>query len=263
VPVSPEVPACALNEEDQMRRITEVVAVVASFAAASPSAALQESGDQRAPSFAELAVIEYRSAAALAATAVDPQDEDLQPQQDRTFAPGEQFTSAGTRVSRFGEQGTWQFNIFASGTWGESGFDENGDERDVNYYGGGIGVDYFVWEDFSAGAQLVGLRFSQDGPDTAGGAFEIMLRWHVISEDTWSLYLDGGSGFLKSSDDVPPHGSNYNFTPQAGIGFTIEIGGQVRAMSGIRWHHISNAGSADSNPGIDSLMVYTGITVPF
>jgi len=248
-----------------MQRVTGFVAATAvgSFAIAMPSSALQEHGDLPVPSFADLAVIEYHTAAALAASAVDSQDEGLQPQQDRTFPPGEQFSSAGTRVARFGEQGTWQFNIFASGAWGESGLDENGDERDVNYFGGGIGVDYFIWEDFSAGAQLVGLRFSQDGPDTAGGAFEIMLRWHVISEDTWSFYLDGGSGFLKTSDDVPPHGSNYNFTPQAGVGFTIEIGGQMRAMTGIRWHHISNADSADDNPAIDSLMSYGGITVPF
>lgn len=215
------------------------------------------------PTFAELATLDQRSATTLAAAIIDAQDDVAAPPQDRTLAPGEQFSSAGTRIARFGEQGTWQFNIFASGAWGESGEDENFNERDVDYYGGGIGVDYFIWDDFSAGAQLVGLQFMQDGPDTWGGGFEILLRWHVINDDTWSFYLDGGAGFLKTSDDVPPHGSNYNFTPQAGIGFTIEIGGQMRAMTGIRWHHISNANSADSNPGLDSLMIYGGITVPF
>jgi hypothetical protein len=215
------------------------------------------------PGGADLLAAESSTAGMLAASVIALQDEQVSQDGDDALQVGERFTSDESRLTRFGEKGTWQFNLFASGAWGESNADKDGPIGDVEYFGGGFGVDYFLHDDFSIGAQLVGLSFTQDGPETAGGAFEVLLRWHFISESTWSIYLDGGAGFLKTSDDVPPHGTNFNFTPQAGAGFTIEIGGQMRAMTGVRWHHISNANSADSNPGIDSFMLYAGITVPF
>ncbi len=242
-----------------MQRIAFAV-VVASFVQAIDVNAETAPQPALAPTFADLAEFELEIGATQANLIVQDVGGDPQEEDDTTL----RFSSDEVSLTQYGDQGTWQFNMFVSGARGESGMDEDTfRDSDEAYYGGGIGIDYFIWDNFSAGAQLVGLKFDQDGPNTCGAGVEVLLRWHILTRDTWSMYIDGGAGFLKTSDDVPPHGSNWNFTPQAGAGFTFEIGGDMRAMTGVRWHHISNADFADSNPGIDSLMVYAGITVPF
>ena len=77
------------------------------------------------------------------------------------------------------------------------------------------------------------------------------------------MYVDAGAGLLYTSSDVPDHGSSFNFTPQAGIGFTFDIGQNNRLMIGGRWFHVSNANIYDENPGLDSAMLYVGINMPF
>ncbi len=58
-------------------------------------------------------------------------------------------------------------------------------------------------------------------------------------------------------------GSHFEFTPQGGFGFTYAIKPQMRLVSGVRWHHISNARTNDSNPRRDSILVYVGVSMPF
>jgi hypothetical protein len=74
----------------------------------------------------------------------------------------------------------------------------------------------------------------------------------------WGFFQDGGS-----TKNVPINGSEFNFTPQAGLGITWDIGEGNRWFAGVRWHHISNAGLYSDNPGRDSVLVYTGLSMPF
>lgn len=155
---------------------------------------------------------------------------------------------------RFGDAATWRFNVL--GFYGD-------DFESGHFFGGAVSFTYFMVRNFSVDFELGLAKFGQDGPDAWGGNFNILLRWHFLARDTWSLYVDGGVGFLKTNDDVPDNGSNYNFTPQLGVGASFDIGNDWRMMLGLRWHHISNADTADSNPGRDSLLGYAGISVPF
>ena len=59
------------------------------------------------------------------------------------------------------------------------------------------------------------------------------------------------------------YGSRLDFTPQAGIGCSIAMGGQTRLLVGIGWYHLSNARTTDTNFGIDALAVTTRISLPF
>lgn len=161
---------------------------------------------------------------------------------------------APTPARRFGDAATWRFNVL--GFYGD-------DFESGHFFGGAVSFTYFMVKNFSVDFEIGLAKFGQDGPDAWGGNFNILLRWHFLARDTWSLYVDGGVGFLRTNDDVPDNGSNYNFTPQAGIGASFDIGNDWRLMVGVRWHHISNADTADSNPGRDSLLGYAGISVPF
>ena len=68
---------------------------------------------------------------------------------------------------------------------------------------------------------------------------------------------------METSDAVPAGGSSFNFVAQAGVGISFDIGDEVRLLTGVRWHHISNGRTFDSNPSQDNLYVYAGLSFPF
>ena len=161
----------------------------------------------------------------------------------------------GPRAGNFGDEGTWRINFFGTGAVAFS---------DSNVmYGGFVSLSYFLVDDFSVEFELGVLGFGQEGPDTWGGNANLLIRWHFVSHSTWSIFFDAGAGFLKTNDDVPADGSNYNFTPQAGFGFSMDVGADIRLLAGVRWHHISNANLADNNPGRDSVQFWAGLSIPF
>lgn len=126
----------------------------------------------------------------------------------------------------------------------------------------GAGASRFFADGHSVNLELNGMAFDQNGGDAAGLNFSTILRWHFLRQENWSMYLDGGAGVLVTTNEVPAAGSSFNFTPQAGGGVTVRLTERQRLMLGIRWHHISNANTFDSNPGRDSIMGYVGLNLP-
>ena len=68
---------------------------------------------------------------------------------------------------------------------------------------------------------------------------------------------------LFTSEDVPPTGTSYNFTPQVGLGWTKALQDDQRLHLGVRWFHASNARTSRINPGRDSFVLYGAISFPF
>ncbi len=135
---------------------------------------------------------------------------------------------------------------------------------------GGGGFSYFIVDDLSLEIEFNLMGFSQQGDNAFGVNFTLMMRWHFLVSETWSLYVDGGAGMLGTtaivpgkSVDQPEGGANFNFTPQAGVGVTFEVAENVRFFGGVRLYHISNANTNESNPARDSLFMYAGVSFPF
>lgn len=126
----------------------------------------------------------------------------------------------------------------------------------------GAGISHFFLDGNSINLELNGMAFEQPGDDAVGLNLAAILRWDFIRQQNWSLYIDGGAGLLGTTDSVPSDGSSFNFTPQVGGGATIRLNERNRLMVGVRWHHISNANSFDSNPGQDLIFGYVGINFP-
>lgn len=156
--------------------------------------------------------------------------------------------------SAFGEAGSWRWNI-----WG--GYGNDFDDASQGHFGGG--VSWFIVKNLSLDLEALGLYFDQVGENAFGGNVNLLFRWHFLARDSWSLYADAGAGVLGTSDDVPADGTSFNFTPQAGAGVSFDIFDDVRLLTGVRWHHISNARTSKNNPGRDSVMLYAGISIPF
>ncbi|MDP7028923.1 MAG: acyloxyacyl hydrolase [Phycisphaerales bacterium] len=165
-------------------------------------------------------------------------------------APSEQPAAA------FGAEGSTRWSI--TGRWGIDVMDSGNNE-----YGLGLGLQWFLVDDFAFAPEINLWGFSQEGENAVGGSLDLMFQWHVINGDGWSLYGDFGCGMLGTNHNVPFDGSQFNFTPQAGLGVTFDVGQDRRWIIGVRWHHISNATLYQNNPGRDSVLVYTGISFPF
>ena len=114
-------------------------------------------------------------------------------------------------------------------------------ESDNYFFGFGFGFEYFMADNISFVTQFDGTYVQQIGSDASGANVVTLLRWHFVAEDTWSAYIEAGAGLLWMTNDVPSTGSDFNFTPQAALGLTFDIGSRNRGFIALGWHHISNA----------------------
>jgi hypothetical protein len=73
--------------------------------------------------------------------------------------------------------------------------------------------------------------------------------------------LSWGAGILYTGDETPPGTHRLNFTPQIGVGFDYFLRDTWAVSFEYRLHHISNAGLAPSNPGINSTVFQVGLVV--
>ncbi len=169
-----------------------------------------------------------------------------------------QDTSKPSTLRAFGEPGWWGLTV-------SSGYAHNF-QGDHSFNVAAVTLSSFVARDLELGVELGGWLFNQDGADTAGGTLNLLARWHFWEWDNydWTLYADAGIGILAAGNDVPADGTNFNFNPRLGAGFTKALGEGGRAprlQVGVRWNHFSNARiqGDDENPGRDDLMVYVGV----
>lgn len=162
----------------------------------------------------------------------------------------------------FGQADSWRWGIYGSAAMDI--------RRDGEQYMGFWTAEYFLVDDFSFNIDLGGGYFHQ-GRDDPGDAFganlNLILRWHLVARDSYSLFVEGGAGVLGTTEEIPAGGTNFNFTPQAGFGATFALDEEKgsRLYTGVRWHHISNARikGADDNPGRDAAMAYIGVSFPW
>jgi len=162
-------------------------------------------------------------------------------------------------------QGHWTLQLYGSGTYSQS---------NDRLYGGHVGVGYHFLDGVSVNAELGGeFVHSQDSSGTLGGTggntgaveLDVIFRWHILRGDNWSLFVDGGAGIMESGESFPAQGTHFNFRPQVGLGATLRLTNDLYLIGGAKLLHISNAGLGGEghNPGVDSLMYYLGVLIPF
>ena len=139
------------------------------------------------------------------------------------------------------------------------------DFKDDNMARFALGYGYFLADDFSLDFELAGLYFDQPSENAVGINLSMLFRYHFwcSAEKSWTLYGEAGAGLLGTSDDVPEIGSQFNFTPQIGFGATFDLGGQERLITGIRWHHVSNANTYEDNNAVDHFLLHAGVMFEF
>jgi hypothetical protein len=97
------------------------------------------------------------------------------------------------------------------------------------------------------------------GHETVHAASLSLLARHAFkARGSVQPYIELSSGPIYANKRVPESTSHYNFISQGGVGVTMTHG-STPLMLGIRFFHISNAGYADSNPGINFVGVLFGL----
>ncbi len=92
------------------------------------------------------------------------------------------------------------------------------------------------------------------------GITPLLLRYHFTRRQRLVPFLEAGAGILATTEQVPEATSRFNFTPQAGVGLQFVTASGPAWTLGIRYHHTSNAGIAQRNPGVNAIVFHAGIS---
>ncbi len=84
------------------------------------------------------------------------------------------------------------------------------------------------------------------------------LKWNLERHGRFSPYIELCGGLLFTSHNVPFGTNQVNFTDQAALGTHI-LGAKYNWSLELRYMHISNAGLAPLNPGINTVQVRLGV----
>jgi 8-oxo-dGTP diphosphatase len=167
-------------------------------------------------------------------------------------------SGSGTgEAATFGTADTWRVNILG-GVVSNFTTTTGGEFRSE--------FEYFLVDRFSLVPTFELGAFAQDdGDDPLFVSGALLLRWHFLHGDGWTVFADAGVGVAYLTADLPPSTNAIKFNPQIGAGFTLEIfdGSASRLMGGVRWYHFSNARTAESNEGFDGAEAYLGLSIPF
>lgn len=162
------------------------------------------------------------------------------------------------------QQGTWELGIWTAG-----GHSVPGGTSDTGVWDAGVRVGRVLTDEYGSGFLRGNFEYAVDFIPTyvlvfprqtsyAGGFDPIILKWNFTSGGKVAPYLELGGGVLVSFDDVPPGTNTVNFMPQASFGVQI-FTREKRAVSvAAKYVHISNAGLATPNPGINTLQFSVG-----
>lgn len=120
---------------------------------------------------------------------------------------------------------------------------------------------------FQAVAEAVpALVAFEDSQTIYGGGFNLLLRYDIATGTRLVPFLEGGAGVLLSTpQSTAPtsqfRASQFNFTLQIAPGLRYFLSKRTAISLEYRFHHISDAGLTENNPGINSDFVLLGFSV--
>jgi opacity protein-like surface antigen len=94
-----------------------------------------------------------------------------------------------------------------------------------------------------------------------GGGITAIFRYNFLPEGRLIPFVETGPGILITDLDLESHADGLNFVWQFGLGVHFFVSERTAVTVEGRFHHISNAGTADPNRGLNSAMVLIGITI--
>lgn len=107
--------------------------------------------------------------------------------------------------------------------------------------------------------ELIPLFLLSQSHTTYAAGFTLLGR-HYFGEGRVRPFATIGIGMLVSEDEIPEDTAKLNFTPQAGFGVSFFRASGPSFSVEARFHHISNGGRVEPNPGINSAVIVFGVS---
>jgi hypothetical protein len=129
------------------------------------------------------------------------------------------------------------------------------------FYQGALAASYYFADDVSVGAEISGYFADQPTDDAVALGGGLLLRWHFLQAERYTLFVDGGFGVSIADTEVPEGGTHFNYTPKGGGGATFRLRDDVHLVGGVRFFHQSNANihGRVRNPSFDGAQYYVGV----
>jgi hypothetical protein len=160
-------------------------------------------------------------------------------------------------------KGAWEFGIWTGGGTGVSG-----GLSDVRAWNLGLRVGKVLTDEHGPGPLRGTLEYAADivpvyiiwhsKTSYAAAVNPLILKWNFSSARKVLPYFELGGGLLVSPDEIPAGTSQVNFLPQAGFGMYIFTREKRAVALAAKYVHISSAGLADPNPGINTIQFSIG-----
>jgi lipid A 3-O-deacylase len=112
--------------------------------------------------------------------------------------------------------------------------------------------------EYAVDAVPVFMVFQPANKAYGAGFNPLNLKWNFATRGRIAPYFELSGGTLFTNHDVPVRTNTVNFTPAAALG-THFLGESRNWSVEVRYMHISNAGLASPNPGINTVQVRLGI----
>jgi len=102
------------------------------------------------------------------------------------------------------------------------------------------------------------LVFQRANTAYGAGINPLNLKWNFATRGRIVPYFELSGGTLFTTHEVPARTSTLNFTPGAALGTHFLVDKHSWSLE-VRYVHISNAGLASLNPGINTVQVRLGV----
>jgi lipid A 3-O-deacylase len=112
--------------------------------------------------------------------------------------------------------------------------------------------------EYAVGAEPAYLIFQPANTAYGVGFNPFALKWNFERRGRLSPYFELSGGTLFTDHSVPTYTNVVNFTSAAALG-THVLGAKYNWSVEVRYLHISNAGLANPNPGLNTVQVRVGV----
>jgi lipid A 3-O-deacylase len=160
-------------------------------------------------------------------------------------------------------KGSWEIGITAGG-----GHSVAGGTSDTGVFNANVRFGYVLTSEHGPGvlkgtfeyaAEVTPVNVIFQQTNVYGFSFTpVLMKWNFTSGMKVVPYLEVGGGVLLTSSDVPAGTNNVNFTPQAAFGLQFFHRPDRAISAAVRYVHISSAGLAAPNPGINTVQFTLG-----
>jgi hypothetical protein len=158
------------------------------------------------------------------------------------------------------------------GFWVGGGVSVPGGTRDTQAMNAAVRLGKVLTDDHGSGFFRGNFEWSADlipfyylwqpapAKNAIGEGFNaVNLKWNFTSKGRMVPFLELGGGALFTNHVVPVNTSHVNFLTHATLGFQFFNNDRRALTTNVLFQHISNAGLAKPNPGINAIQFQIGV----